>query len=294
MDVAFVTSLSGYELGRLRRPPRNSQELDPWSPMRLQACSQIWFDPILKEFARSLPSVTLRHRCRLTAFEQSEQGVTAQLIDLAAGRPETVEADYLVGCDGANSIVRRGLGIELLGQGTIGTAVNLFFRKPGLLDLCGREPATFFLGIDHEGIWGNIRIIDPKNGVWRIMIDDADDTATAETVDRERYLHRAIGRPLDVEWLDVSVWRRHSAVAACYGKACVYLAGDAVHQLSPTGGLGMNTGVADAVDIGWKLAATMVGAGRICYEATTLSADRSVNVMSVWQPVFTEASGRSR
>ncbi len=261
MDVAFVTSLSGYELGRLPRPPRNSQKPDPWSPMRLQACSQIWFDPILRDFARSFPTVALRYGCRLDAFEQSSKGVMATISDLASGHTETIEADYLVGCDGASSSVRRALGIELIGEGTIGNPINLFFRKPGLLDLCGRKPATFFLGIDSNGVWGNIRIIDPVNGVWRIMVDDTDGSATPETIDREFYLRRAIGLPLDVEWIDVNVWRRRSALAARYGKGRVFLAGDAVHQLSPTGGLGMNTGVADAVDIGWKLAAVINGWG---------------------------------
>ena len=162
LDVVFVTSLSGYELGRLPRPPRNQQRPDPWSPMRLQACSQHWFDPILQDFARSFASVTLRYRCRLGEFVQSQQTVTALITDVAGGRTETIEADYLVGCDGAGSMVRRTLGIELIGEGTIGHPINMFFRKPGLLDLCGKKPATFFLGVDRNGIWGNVLIIDPQ------------------------------------------------------------------------------------------------------------------------------------
>ena len=259
MDVAFVTSLFGYELGRLPRPPRNAQKPDPWSPMRLQACSQTWFDPILREFAGSFPSVTLRYGCRLEAFAQSSHGVTAEISNLADGQTEYVEADYLVGCDGANSVVRRALGIDVVGEGTIGHPVNLFFRKPDLLELCGKKPATFFVGVDRSGIWGNIRIIDPVSGLWRIMVDDADDSITPETVDRQFYLRRALGRPIDVEWIDVNVWRRRSALAERYGQGRAFLAGDAVHQVSPTGGLGMNTGIADAVDIGWKLAAAIDG-----------------------------------
>jgi 2-polyprenyl-6-methoxyphenol hydroxylase-like FAD-dependent oxidoreductase len=130
LDVVFVTSLSGYELGRLPRPPRNQQKPDPWSPMRLQACSQHWFDPILRDFARSLSSVTLRYGSRLETFEQSQQSVTAWITDVANGKIETVEADYLVGCDGAGSMVRGRLGIELVGEGTIGHPINMFFRKP--------------------------------------------------------------------------------------------------------------------------------------------------------------------
>jgi 2-polyprenyl-6-methoxyphenol hydroxylase-like FAD-dependent oxidoreductase len=261
LDVAFVTSLAGFELSRLPRPGRVGQQPGPESPHRMQACSQIWFDPILREFAASFPTVRLRHHCRLDAFEDTGAGVTAQITDLATGRREELQADYLVGCDGAGSMVRRALGIELVGQGTIGHPINLFFRAPALIERCGKRPATFFLGIDETGLWGSLRIIDPVNGLWRLMIDSTDGTATPETVDREFYLYRALGADFEVEWVDVNIWRRRSALAERYGHGRVWLAGDAVHQLSPTGGMGMNTGVADAADLGWKLAAMLQGWG---------------------------------
>ncbi|MBM3531274.1 MAG: 2-polyprenyl-6-methoxyphenol hydroxylase [Alphaproteobacteria bacterium] len=262
LDVAFVTSLAGHELSRLPRAPRNSQEPMAEGPHRMQACSQIWFDPMLREHALTFPPVRLRYRCRLESFEQDAAGVTAQLTDLATGARETLAADYLVGCDGAGSLVRRALGIELVGQGTIGHPINLFFRAPvDLIERCGKRPATFFLGIDETGLWGNLRIIDPKNGLWRLMIDSTDGSLTPETVDRDAYLRRALGAPVDVQWVEVNIWRRRSALAQSYGLGRVFLAGDAVHQLSPTGGMGMNTGLADAVDIGWKLAAVLEGWG---------------------------------
>ena len=81
--------------------------------------------------------------------------------------------------------------------------------------------------------------------------------STPDTVDRAFYLRRALGGDFPVEWVDVNIWRRRSALAESYGRGRVFLAGDAVHQLSPTGGMGMNTGVADAADLGWKLAAVL-------------------------------------
>lgn len=261
LDVAFVTSLSGYELSRLPRPGRSGQTAPPESPHRMQACSQIWFDPILREFAGGFPTVRLRHRVRLESFEQNAGGVLATVTDLASGQSERVEAEYLVGCDGAGSAVRRSLGIELEGQGTIGHPINLFFRTPNLIERCGKRPATFFLGIDETGLWGSLRIIDPANGLWRLMVDSTDGTATPDTVDRASYLRRALGGEFPVEWVDVNIWRRRSALAESYGRGRVFLAGDAVHQLSPTGGMGMNTGVADAADLGWKLAAVLQGWG---------------------------------
>ena len=93
------------------------------------------------------------------------------------------------------------------------------------------------------------------------MVDDGEGAETPDEVDREKHLRRALGRDFEVEWLGVSVWKRRSLVAERYGEGRVFLAGDAVHQLSPTGALGMNSGIGDAVDLGWKLAATLDGWG---------------------------------
>jgi hypothetical protein len=93
------------------------------------------------------------------------------------------------------------------------------------------------------------------------MVDRTDGNRTPERVDREGILHRALGRVYPVEWLGVNIWHRRSLVAERYGRGRVFLAGDAVHQLSPTGALGMNSGIGDAVDLGWKLAAVLQGWG---------------------------------
>jgi len=261
LDVVFVTSLSGHELARMRRPPRGARPSGKDSPEQHQVCSQIWFDPILQTFARSQPTVTLHYRTRLGSFEATDSGVTAELHNLETGAREAVAADYLVGCDGANSTIRETVGIRLEGQGTLGYPLHLYFRAPDLLARCGREPGVFFLAIDRDGLWANIRIIDPASGLWRLMVLDSDGKQTPQTVDRAVLLARAAGRPMDAEWKGLSIWTRKSVVAERYAKGRVFLAGDAVHQLSPTGALGMNTGIGDAVDLGWKLAAVLDGWG---------------------------------
>src|SRR5215469_8537589 len=153
-DVVFVTSLAGYELGRVVRPPRRERASEH-SPESTQTCSQHWFDPILQRRALSFPSVTLRYRCRLDTFEETPGGVSATLEDTETGARETVTADYLVGCDGAGSTVRRALGIALDGKGVLGTAVNMFFRAPNLLETVGKQPGTFFIAVDKSGVWAN-------------------------------------------------------------------------------------------------------------------------------------------
>ena len=88
-DAVFVTSLTGYELGRIPRPAVAGARARAYSPMRLQTCSQMWFDPILREFALSSPCVQLRHRTRLELFEDTGAGVTAEIVDLESGRART-------------------------------------------------------------------------------------------------------------------------------------------------------------------------------------------------------------
>jgi 2-polyprenyl-6-methoxyphenol hydroxylase-like FAD-dependent oxidoreductase len=281
MDVVFVTSLAGHELARMRRPPRAARPSNKDSPEHQQICSQLWFDPILQSFARSHPTVALRYRTRLEAFERTDGGVTAELRDLETDRREIVRADYLVGCDGANSAIREELGIALQGQGTLGHPLHLYFCAPDLLARCRREQGVFFLAIDRHGLWANIRVIDPVNGLWRLMVLDTDGKQTPDIVDRAALLQRAVGRPIDVEWKGLSIWTRKSVVAECYAKGRVFLAGDAVHQLSPTGALGMNTGIGDAVDLGWKLAAALQGWGGANLLASYDSERRPIGLRNV-------------
>ena len=120
------------------------------------------------------------------------------------------------------------------------------------------------------------------------MVLDSDGKQTPETVDRAALLRRALGRDLAVEWVGLSIWTRRSVVAERYADGRVFLAGDAVHQLSPTGALGMNTGIGDAVDLGWKLAAVLAGWGGagICSHRTTPSAVPSDSATSAWRPSF--------
>ena len=270
MDAVVVSKLGSYELGRLARPARRDQKPSPFSPMNLQVCSQIWFDPIMQEKARSFPCVSLLYRHQLESFEADEDGVTARVKDFANGRELAFRSQYLAGCDGAGSRVRRSLGINLLGSDTLSSAMHVYFRARDLLGDLGVKPGTFFAAVDKTGYWGNIRAIDPANGLWRILFDVPPDF-NPKDIDYDKCIERAFSKPLKVEWVGASQWTRRGVVAERFSVGRVHLVGDAVHQLSPTGALGMNTGVADAVDLGWKLAAAYEGwAGPRLLESYTL------------------------
>ena len=259
LDVVFLTSMSGVELARIRRGTRSTQVAGPYSPECMQPCSQIWLTPILQIFSRSLDAVSLRYQCQLTEFRRTANGVEAGVLNLRTGEHETVCARYLVGCDGAGSFVRQRLGIDMKGPGVLGHSVHMHFRTPDLLPSFGRHPGSFFLLVDNAGLWATLRLVDPLDGLWRLNVMHVEASASADTVDKEGYLLRALGRHIDVEWIDISVWARRCLAAESYCRDGVFLAGDAAHQISPTGALGGNTGVGDAVDLGWKLAATING-----------------------------------
>jgi 2-polyprenyl-6-methoxyphenol hydroxylase-like FAD-dependent oxidoreductase len=263
MDIAFVTSLTGYELARQKRPAKRDHRPGPHSPMNLQICSQLWFDPILRNFALSFPAVEIAHRCRMESFHDTADGIEAEIHHLDDGRREHIRAHFLAACDGATSTIREARGIGLDGTEVLGRPVHMFFRAPDLLARCGMEQATFIMAMDDDGLWANIRIVDPVNGLWRLMVLDTPDGFDADNIDRDAYLERAVGRDVgvEIEWIGHSVWVRRGVVAESYRDGPVFLAGDSAHQLSPTGALGMNTGIGDAVDLGWKIAAVLDGWG---------------------------------
>lgn len=260
LDVAVVTKLGGYELGRVPRAARKAQKPGPHSPMSLQVCSQLWFDPILQKRAKSFRSVSLLYRHRLESFVAEADGVVARVNDLDHDREVVIRSEFLAGCDGAGSSVRRALNIKLVGSDVLSSTMHVYFRAPDLVAQLGIKPATFFFALDSTGNWGNIRAIDPAGGLWRILFDVSPDFDPKD-LDFAKCLERSFAKPVDAELVGASKWTRRGVVAEKFSADRVHLVGDAAHQASPTGGLGMNTGVADAVDLGWKLAAAHSGWG---------------------------------
>jgi 2-polyprenyl-6-methoxyphenol hydroxylase-like FAD-dependent oxidoreductase len=254
-DNVFVTSLGGHELGRIAMPAM--RDIPPFSssPERFAHCPQFVFDPILANATRDYPSVTMRYRCRLAAFQDAGDCVIADLVDETSGAVERVRAGFLIGCDGFASTVRRGLGIEVRGISIINRSVNVMFNAPRLVEAKGKAGRYVIIG--EEGAWASLT---PANGtdLWRLMIHGEPDM-NPEDVDAEHEVRRALGPDVDFTILKVGHWVRRRMVADRYGRGRVFLAGDAAHVMPPNGGLGMNTGIGDAVDLGWKLAAVHAG-----------------------------------
>ncbi len=258
MDVFIVTSLVDPPLLHLPYPSvaqakaeiaaRNDGTL-PLEPSQL--ISQYTLEPLLRSIAEELPSVTVRYGCELVAFSQDAEAVSAS-IKSRDGPDFKITADYLVGCDGGGSFVRKELGIALQGD------ANLLQLRQALIrcdDLYERIPI---------GKGRHYHVADGQSTF--LIVQDSTKHFTLHSVvendgDMARMFETTCAMPVDYEMLYVGQWRQNLLLADRYSEGRVFLAGDAVHLVIPTGGLGMNTGVGDATDLAWKLAATLQGWG---------------------------------
>jgi 2-polyprenyl-6-methoxyphenol hydroxylase-like FAD-dependent oxidoreductase len=256
-DFVYITSMIGYELFRRKYPSYAERGELGYTPEGARQCPQIFFDPILLEHARSLPQITLRHRTRLDSPAEAGDRISARVIDLVSGQSETISASYLVGCDGFEGHVRRALEIGITGSGVLSFSISIFFRSRELASLHDKGWAKFYRMVDEGGHWSDLVAIDGHE-LWRLTLLDLDPNTEMDSFDS---LRRAAGTSFSYELISVLPWRRRESIADHYRNGRVFIAGDAAHQCSPTGGLGMNTGLADAVDIGWKLAAVLDGWG---------------------------------
>jgi 2-polyprenyl-6-methoxyphenol hydroxylase-like FAD-dependent oxidoreductase len=218
------------------------------------------FDPILQRFAKSFDGVTLNYNTELIAFEEVADGVRATLRDSLTGVTRTLSADYLVGADGGASMVRETLGIAMSGNPALTYTTNVVFRCADFPSLHNKGKAYRFIFIGPEGLWLTIVAINGADR-FRMSIVGSPEKITHSEADIRAALTRAMGRDFDYEILSVMHWVRRELVADRYGAGRVFIAGDAAHLMSPTGAFGMNTGIGDVVDLGWKLEAVVRGWG---------------------------------
>lgn len=258
-DYAWVTGLAdGYELGREPFPPCAVDPGPQQSPQRRERCPQNFFDPVLKDHAQSYPHVSLSYDTEMVSFVEDADGVTAELEDKRTGLRETVRAQYLVACDGGGSGVRQQLGVTLTGNEVLTYTTNAIFRCEGFEKLHHVAPAYRYIFIGPEGTWATIVAINGRDQ-WRFSFVGSGEKRALDEAEIRAAIVQAVGRPFDFEILSVMPWIRRELTADSYGTRRVFLVGDAAHQLSPTGGFGMNTGIQEAVDIGWKLDAAVHG-----------------------------------
>ena len=262
MDVFIVLSLTRPPLLHLPYPSvaeareqirsrkDGSLPLEPY-----QLISQYTLEPLLKSIAETLPSVSVRFGCRLEAFTQDGSGVTAQIRDIE-GTGSAIRATYMVGCDGGGSTVRKGLGIKLRGEANLLELRQALFRCDGLFE---RIPIG-----SGPGRGRHYHVADAQHSF--LIVQDSTRHFTLHSMverdeDMKAMFEKVVGVPVRYEMIACNPWRQNLLLADRYRDRRVFLAGDAVHLVIPTGGLGMNSGVGDAIDLSWKLAATLAGWG---------------------------------
>jgi len=262
MDVYIILSLTEPPLLHLPYPSVEQARANarasndgtlPLEPYQL--ISQYTLEPFLKAVAETLPTVTVRYGCEFLSLRQDGGGVTARVQSLDGGAQD-IRAAYLAGCDGGASAVRRELGIGLSGEGNLLALRQALFRCDALF---GRLPIG-----NGPGHGRHYHVAD-AHSTFLIMQDSTKHWTLHFVVDSDEDMkiafERTVGIPVEYEMLSCAPWRQNLLLADRYGKDRVFLAGDAVHLVIPTGGLGMNSGVGDAVDLSWKLAATLAGWG---------------------------------
>ena len=220
-----------------------------------QLISQYTLEPLLKAVAEGLPAVSVRYGHEFASLTQDAESAVATVRD-ADGRTVDVRAEYIVGCDGGSSAVRKQLGIQLRGEGNILRLFQGLYFAPDLFD---RIPIG-----SGPGRGRHYHVADARS-TFLIMQDSTKHWTLHAVVEQPEDMasrfERTIGIPVPYETLYVGEWKQNLLLADRYGAGRVFLAGDAIHLVIPTGGLGMNTGVGDAIDLSWKLHAVLRGWG---------------------------------
>lgn len=270
-DVAYFTRLFGRELHRvpLDAPAQalaKAQAGDPdWpTPEPPYRVTQMVLEPLLLERARSFPSVDIRFGKQVTEINETNDGLLVTAEDLETGKTETFSAAYVVGADGGPSFVRRHLGIRYVGGDGLemefmgGRMAATYFRAPDLLSRFPHDD-TWMNWMMQPGARGIVVVINPDRAEFLMHVQLGADEVADEKLFAER-LTAVVGQELEHEIISSAVWRAGlGLVAENYGKDRFMLVGDAVHLFTPTGGFGLNTGIEDAFNLGWKLAAVCNG-----------------------------------
>ncbi len=277
-DVAYRTSVTGEELSRIPIPARRDRYTatggpdtgwpTPEPPHRI---NQIYLEPVLFAHAEATPNLRILNRTRIELVAQDEQGAWAEGIDLDSGKPVRIRCDYVVGCDGGRSMVRKTIGARLSGTDVVGRVQSTYFRAPALLGLLRHPPAWATFALNPRRC-GNVYAIDGKE-TWLLHNYLHADETDFESVDRDWAIRQILGVGPDFAYEVISKedWVGRRLVADRFRDRRLFICGDASHLWIPMAGYGMNAGIADAMNLSWVLAARLQGwageAALAAYEA---------------------------
>jgi 2-polyprenyl-6-methoxyphenol hydroxylase-like FAD-dependent oxidoreductase len=265
-DISYRTSFTGEELTRIRIPCRRDRFTvtdgpdgnwpTPEPPHRI---NQIFLEPILFEHAAAQPRIRILSRTAAEDVRIEEGRARLVLRDLDTGSEAPWECRFLIGCDGARSIVRKAIGAELQGDAIVQRVQSTFIRAPELIDR-QRSERAWGTGAINPRRSGMVYAIDGRER-WLVHNYLRPDETDFEAVDRDRSIRTilGVGADFDYEIISREDWYGRRLVASRFRDRCAFIAGDAAHIWVPYAGYGMNAGIADAMNLSWLLAAHLNG-----------------------------------
>jgi 2-polyprenyl-6-methoxyphenol hydroxylase-like FAD-dependent oxidoreductase len=253
-EVAFCTTVLGREVARIS----DCFGLDLAGSDVVSECGQQVAQPYVEQLLRDAVAVSDFARLMTGVVVESvtERDEVAEVVFAdEAGARSSVSASYVLGCDGGGSTTRETIGATLEGSDDSRPNLNVTFRSTALSDRLADRPALHYwvLSPNQPGLVGRLDL----DGTWwggGLGVDPATSTRTPEEI-----VHNLLGEDLEIEVLSTDAWRARMLLADSYGSKRIFLAGDAAHQNPPWGGHGFNTGIGDAVNLGWKLSAVLNG-----------------------------------
>jgi 2-polyprenyl-6-methoxyphenol hydroxylase-like FAD-dependent oxidoreductase len=282
-DVRFVTRLAGHELAHIENASNCAPARNDLYPEHGQWIPQYKLEQVLRERAATLPSIDMRFNTRFVSASQDAAGVGVVLRDLASGEDREIVVGYAVGADGARSAMRTLIGAEMQGRYGLSRNYNIVFRAPGLAAAHRHGKAVMYWQVNPAAP----SVIGPMDAhdIWFFMPTRLPPDTIVTPDSAARLIHEATGLDFALDVLSTDEWVASSLIADRYRDGRLFLIGDACHLHPPFGGYGMNMGVADGVDLGWKLAASLQGWG-----GSTLLDSYEIERRQIHEQVIAEAA----
>jgi 2-polyprenyl-6-methoxyphenol hydroxylase-like FAD-dependent oxidoreductase len=265
-DIAYRTTFTGQELTRIPIPCRRdrfSMKDGPdcnWpTPEPPHRINQIFLEPILFEHAAAQPRIRIINRTSVEDVAVEDTSASVALRDLETGALRRLSCRYLIGCDGARSVVRRAIGAELAGDAVVQRVQSTYIRAPDLIDRQHHEPA-WGTGAINPRRAGMVYAIDGRER-WLVHNYMKPGEGDFDSVDRDACIRTILGVGADFRYEIISRedWYGRRLIADKFRDRCAFIAGDAAHIWVPYAGYGMNAGIADAMNLSWLLAAHLNG-----------------------------------